>query len=70
MCCSYMGAAGIFVGVASPKKAPLKTNPPPPPQKKICLITVLRGLGGMLPQENFNNVANYYILDASQQGRI
>ena len=57
-----MGARRNFrrVGGASPKKAPLKTKRPP----------VLRGLGGMLPRENFNNGAPYDILDASQQGRI
>ena len=40
-------------GGASPKKAPLKTKKAPP-QKKIE-----RGLGGMLPRENFNNGAPY-----------
>ena len=39
-------------GGASPKKAPLKTKKAPP--KKIE-----RGLGGMLPRENFNNSAPY-----------
>ena len=42
----------------------------PPPPKKECAITVFRGLGGMVPQENFNNGALYYISDASQQGHI
>ena len=43
----------------------------PPPQKKgNCAITVLRGLGGMLSRENFNNGALYDILHAFQQGRI
>ena len=50
-------------GGANPKKAPLKTKKAP--QKKIE-----RGLGGILPRENFNNGAPYDILDASQQGRI
>ena len=45
------------------KRPPLKTKKAPP--KKIE-----RGLGGMLPRENFNNGAPYDILDASQQGRI
>ena len=71
-----MGARRNFRrGGASPKKAPLKTKKPPPQKKKIEILlsptfTVLRGLGGMLPRENFNNGAPYDILDASQQGRI
>ena len=54
--------AGIFVRGRAPKKAP------PLNQNKICAITVLRGLGGMLSRENFSNGASYwyYILDASR----
>ena len=41
----------------------LQKDPPehkkgPPPQRNIkCAITVLRGLGGMVPRGNFNNGA-------------
>ena len=45
-----------------------KSQKGPTPQKK-CATTVLRGLGGMLPRENFNTGAPYYISNAFQQGR-
>ena len=52
------------------KRPPSRRKRPPPKKKnKICDITVLRGLGGMLPREIFNNSAPYDILDATQ-GRI
>ena len=45
-----------------------KSQKGPTPKKK-CATTVLRGLGGMLPRENFNTGAPYYISNAFQQGR-
>ena len=67
-----MGARRNFRRRGALKRPPSRRKKPPPPKKKKlnCAITVLRGLGGMLPRENFNNGALYNILHASQQGRI
>ena len=58
-----------FVGGGEPQKGPPQDKKGPPPQKSV-LYHRSWGLGGMLSRENFNSGAPYYILDASQQGRI
>ena len=61
---------GVGGGGRASKRPPSGQKRPPLQKFKKCAITVFRGLGGMVPRENFNNGAPYYNLNASQLGHI